>query len=335
MKMMIAPVRTAVIVGCLIGSFQVLANTVYTSDSSVTAWDPIYPTSAYSNWAAPCVVNPEITLADNWVNPHSAYSFGTAAHPWQNQNNNYASWINAWNNLSSQGPQGQSWTRYTQEVSGTGEFVLDLLADNCSWVYIDGKLVGFQGVTSYSQQYPVSLSGTHTLDFLIYDGGGLAGGMFKLETNTGTQFPDTDGDGLTDPEEVLTQTDPTNPDSDGDGFSDGEEVSAGSDPNDGTSTPVVDSDGDGVMDGDDLCEGTASGASVDQYGCSGEQNVGNSCACSGPEEGVLWKNHGQYVSCVAHAKNAQINMGLLSEAEGEALVESAAQSSCGKKSKGK
>ena len=108
--------------------------------------------------------------------------------------------------------------------------MLNLLADNCSWIYLDGTLVGFQDTDLSVQTYPVTLSGTHTLEFLIFDGGGEAGGMFRLETNTGTTFPDTDEDGLTDPEEKLYGTDPNDPDSDDDGVNDGDEVAAGTDP---------------------------------------------------------------------------------------------------------
>ncbi|MDX1706000.1 hypothetical protein [Pseudidiomarina sp.] len=311
------------------------ASTVYTSDSSVTAYDPILPASAPSDWpSSVCTVNPGVTLNDNWVNPHPSYAFGTNAHPWQSGAGLNAQWINAWSNLYSQGINGHNWTRYTKEISGQGSFVLNLLADNCSWIYIDGNLVGFQPPVSYPTTYPVQLNGNHTLDFLIFDGGGLAGGMFRLETNAGTVFADTDDDGLTDAEEVLTQTDPLNPDSDGDGFLDGEEVAAGSDPNDPNDTPVRDSDGDGIFDDVDQCTDTADGAVVDQFGCSGEQNVANACPCAGPAENTEWKNHGQYVSCVAHAKNDQVNAGLLTEAEGDALTSAAGQSQCGKKAKG-
>jgi predicted lipoprotein with Yx(FWY)xxD motif len=49
--------------------------------------------------------------------------------------------------------------------------------------------------------------------------------------------PDTDGDGLSDGDEVyLHETDPTNPDSDGDGFSDGWEIENNTDPNRGPAT---------------------------------------------------------------------------------------------------
>jgi hypothetical protein len=51
---------------------------------------------------------------------------------------------------------------------------------------------------------------------------------------------DTDGDGLTDQEEIEIGTDPANPDTDGDGFSDGDEVTLGSDPLDPNDVPVPD-----------------------------------------------------------------------------------------------
>jgi len=60
---------------------------------------------------------------------------------------------------------------------------------------------------------------------------------------------DTDGDGLTDGEEVYLGTDPNNPDSDGDGLTDGAEVDAGTDPND-SSNGSADDDGDGPADDD-------------------------------------------------------------------------------------
>jgi len=68
--------------------------------------------------------------------------------------------------------------------------------------------------------------------------------------------PDSDGDGLTDREELAMGTDPTNPDTDGDGISDGVEArltSLGYDPKvpnviPGCDDPTLDSDGDGLTD---------------------------------------------------------------------------------------
>lgn len=49
------------------------------------------------------------------------------------------------------------------------------------------------------------------------------------QTGTDPNNPDTDGDGLSDGEEINTyNTDPNNPDTDGDGLSDGEEANLGS-----------------------------------------------------------------------------------------------------------
>lgn len=55
------------------------------------------------------------------------------------------------------------------------------------------------------------------------------------------------------------------------------------------------------------------------------------CPCAGPVTGGAWKNHGQYVSCVAHTVNALRDAGLISEGGGGAIVSAAARSACGKK----
>ena len=55
---------------------------------------------------------------------------------------------------------------------------------------------------------------------------------------------DNDGDGLSNLDEYLARTDPTNPDTDADGLSDGDEIHIhGSDPTN------ADTDGDGLSDG--------------------------------------------------------------------------------------
>jgi len=54
--------------------------------------------------------------------------------------------------------------------------------------------------------------------------------------------------------------------------------------------------------------------------------------CSGPASGGTWKNHGQYVSSVAHAARLLANLGCISPGIGQ-IVSEAARSDCGKKPK--
>jgi hypothetical protein len=73
--------------------------------------------------------------------------------------------------------------------------------------------------------------------------------------------PDTDGDGLTDGQEVNTyNTNPLLSDTDGDGHSDGSEITAGTNPLDPNDPPVVDpnvdTDGDGIIDSQEATLGT-------------------------------------------------------------------------------
>ncbi|OIO69669.1 MAG: hypothetical protein AUJ58_05255 [Zetaproteobacteria bacterium CG1_02_55_237] len=68
--------------------------------------------------------------------------------------------------------------------------------------------------------------------------------------NWGATADDSDGDGLTDSDELNTYgTDPNNADTDGDGLSDGAEVTAGTNP------LLADTDGDGVGDGIEVFRG--------------------------------------------------------------------------------
>ena len=89
----------------------------------------------------------------------------------------------------------------------------------------------------------------------------------------------------------------------------------------------TDEDADGVPDSLDLCPGTPAGAIVDSNGCSIDQIA----PCGGPASGGTWKNHGAYVSRIAHAVEAFLELGLISEDEAEEIVSQAAQSNCGRK----
>jgi hypothetical protein len=93
---------------------------------------------------------------------------------------------------------------------------------------------------------------------------------------------------------------------------------------------TLDADGDGVPDAADACPGSAPGAVVDAHGCSIEQLA----PCAGPAHGeqppVAWKNHGEYVSTVAHVAESFLAAGLITEAQKDAVVSAAGRSSCGK-----
>ena len=120
--------------------------------------------------------------------------------------------------------------------------------------------------------------------------------------------PDNDGDGVIDDLDLCPLVaDATQLDTDGDGIGDA---------CDG------DDDGDGVPDVTDSCTSTTSGAVVLANGCTLDEVV----AC-----GAAWKNHGAYVSAMAHTTQDMVLDGLISWEEREALMTSAAQSSCGKK----
>jgi hypothetical protein len=80
------------------------------------------------------------------------------------------------------------------------------------------------------------------------DGDGLTDSEELNVFGTDPLNPDTDADGLTDGTEVNTHaTDPLNPDTDGDGLTDGEEVNVHA-----TDPLNSDSDGDGLIDGDEV-----------------------------------------------------------------------------------
>ena len=266
----------------------------FTSGSNVDTWNaiPLSPEVPFGVWQTTvCTSQPAIGINDpRWTNPHKAFVANGAAFQ-STARNAYpaftSDWINSWptfeeSNIGSYGgplgPLGDNFTKYSTDVSGNGHFVLYLAADNCSWVYLadaDGnnaQLVGVQkDVAPHANQYPVTLNGNHKLIFIVFDGGGQAGGMFSLQTNTNVVFTDSDGDGLPDVSETnIYHTDSHNPDTDGDGISDGAEVAAGTDP---LVVNVIDADHDGILDNVDNCPATANADQADLD----HDGVGDAC----------------------------------------------------------
>ncbi len=84
----------------------------------------------------------------------------------------------------------------------------------------------------------------------------------------------------------------------------------------------LDTDGDNVVDAQDQCLLTPPNSIVNDNGCSIEQL----CPCDG-----AWKNHGAYVSCVAHKGEDFLSASLITAAEKDAIVSEAGQSNCGAK----
>jgi hypothetical protein len=120
----------------------------------------------------------------------------------------------------------------------------------------------------------------------------------------------------------------------------------------------LDNDGDLLADGDDPdCEpaecvpetecSAASECGTEPDGCPGDgtidcgmcdiglECVANMCEPETPEIDCAcdddWKNHGQYVRCVAQAAGDLVDAGLISEAEKDDIVMDAAESDCGSK----
>lgn len=277
---------------------------VFASGTHVQAYAPIVPAAADGNW-----VNSICGGLYNTTNPpapaygltHPAWgttthnAFVLPGHPWAGIVG--TPWINEWNDLASVGPAGQSWTRYEMPVEGDGSFELKLIADNCSWIFIDNALVGFQPVggeqAGHQRTYGITLSGEHTLTFIIFDGGGAAGGNFSLETTTNpppplnndldgdthlndndafpldpTEWADSDGDGVGDNGDAFDNDPAEQTDSDGDGVGD----NADAYPQDPTRWSP-DGDNDGVNDDADNCPAVSNASQAD-YDNDG---IGDAC----------------------------------------------------------
>ena len=82
----------------------------------------------------------------------------------------------------------------------------------------------------------------------------------------------------------------------------------------------TDTDGDAVLNGFDLCPLSPGNEAVNGSGCTGPQHVALSCVLEN------FVQHGQYVSCVAHAAQEAADQGLIENNAKARLVRAAAKS---------
>jgi hypothetical protein len=195
------------------------------------------------------------------------------------------------------------------------------------------------GIPDYIEKTNPPLDPNNRYDAMSdYDGDGIVMADEVLRYKTDPFLADTDGDGLSDGEEVRRGSNPKLEDTDEDGVPDGEDncpAVPNPDQRDtdgdgsGDACDPDDLDGDKVIDAKDLCPNTAMGQRADPgTGCS----LAQSCPCEGPRGTVIvrpWKNHGEYVSCVTKTANSFAKAGLITGSEKGSIVSQAAQSTCG------
>ena len=166
------------------------------------------------------------------------------------------------------------------------------------------------------------------------DGYGDNGDAFPEDP---TEWADSDGDGVGDNSDAFPN-DPTEwADTDGDGVGDNSDAFP-FDP-----TEWADSDGDGVGDNSDAFPLSDVGPAVIVAGCNtGVPNALNIDGVGGSINDHVavidtadYRNHGQYVSTMAHFAEDLLDAGLITEDDADSIVSCAAQSDIGKKPKGK
>jgi hypothetical protein len=123
--------------------------------------------------------------------------------------------------------------------------------------------------------------------------------------------PDVDGDAIAnEADNCSVNANASQADFDGDGLGDACDI---------------DDDNDSVIDAADSCAGTPADVLILANGCSSPQQLELVCSKAAP-----YRNHGQYVQCVAHEAEQQVSAGLIAAQEKDAIVASAAQSDIGK-----
>jgi len=164
------------------------------------------------------------------------------------------------------------------EETGAFDIVLRKVNHDLEENVLESEILGFSRYALRSQT-----------DLTDSDSDGLPN-AFEEYIGTDPLNPDTDGDGLTDREEItfdgnpnynpLNDTDPLNPDSDFDGFDDGVEIAAGTYPLDSTSFPTT-YEGEGVSEEDGEIPREGEGQSADGSGEEGQTEGSVTCSANG------------------------------------------------------
>ena len=95
-----------------------------------------------------------------------------------------------------------------------------------------------------------------------------------------------------------------------------------------------DGDGDSISNVCDSCPDTQQDTNVDEYGCSKDRSISQMVEDSCPVfPETEWKNHGEFVRCVAHAAHILFAEGVISLEEKGAIISEAARSNIGKRDK--
>ena len=152
---------------------------------------------------------------------------------------------------------------------GTGDVVRVSYLASDYWMDGEGAVVGVQN------KRVVSSDGYYNLTWDFAERGPILPRTtveYRLGRGTDPLSADTDGDGLSDGQEVnVYRTTPTNADTDGDGLKDGEEVGRGTNP------LATDSDGDGLLDGWEVAQGLDPVDASGENGASGDMDGDGLC----------------------------------------------------------
>jgi hypothetical protein len=147
---------------------------------------------------------------------------------------------------------------------------------------------------------------------------------------------DNDGDGVADAADNCPSIpNPSQRNTDGDAFGNACDSDKDDDGvlNDADNCPITanaggqadDADADGVGDACDVCPDTEAGTVASREGCS----IAQACPCDLDAENNPWKNHGQYVRCVADETFDFRVRRLIDGDEADSIRDAAKASTCG------